>query len=97
MKFSDVATDTLDAMGVKYTTEMIDGELDFTECLLDRFQKPHQRFLLDFMTYTKTERYPVEISWLCVEFLASVAIGKPDHYFIPFFVAFIVYICKNKV
>ena len=95
MKFSDVAMDTLDAMGVEYTTETIDGELDFTECFLDRFQKPHQRFLLDFMTHTKTERYPVEISQLCVEFLASAAIGKPDQYIIPFSVAFID--CKNKL
>ena len=78
MNFPNTATDTLDAMGqVEYTTEMIDGELDFTECIMDRFQKPHQRFLLNFMTHTKIERYPVEISQLCVEFLTSAAIGRP--------------------
>ena len=95
MKFSDIATDTLDTLGIEYTIELIDGELDFTECFRDGFQKPHQKFLLDFMTHTKTEQYPLEISKLCVEFLASAAMGKPEQYIIPFSVAFIV--CKNKL
>ena len=90
MKFSDVAMETLDSLGIEYTMESIDGEMDFTECFRDRFQKPHQRFLLDFMTHTKTERYPEEISQLCIEILSSAAIGKPDRYIIPFSVAFIV-------
>ena len=94
MKFSNTATDTLDTLGIEYRTELIDGELDFNECFRDGFQKPHQKFLLDFMTHTKTERYPLKISQLCVEFLASAAIGKPEQYIIPFSVAFIV--CKNK-
>ena len=94
-KFSDIAMETLDSLGIEYTMESIDGELDFTECFRDQFQKPHQRFLLDFMTHTKTERYPPEISQLCVEFLSSAAIGKPDRYIIPFSVAFIV--SKNKL
>ena len=94
LNFPSTATDTLDTLGVEYTTEVIDGELDLTECFMDGFQKPHQRFLLDFVMHTKTERYPVEIFQLCVELLASAAIGKPDQYIIPFSVAFIV--CKNK-
>ena len=94
MKFSDAATENLDTLGVEYSTELINGELNFTKCFRDGFQKPHQRFLLDFMTHTKVERYPPEISQLCVEFLASAAVGKPEQYIIPFSVAFIV--CKSN-
>ena len=94
MKFSDAAIDNLDTLGIKYETELVDGELDFTESFRDGFQKPHQKFLLDFMTHAKMGRYPPAISQLCVEYLASAAIGKPKQYIIPFSVAFIV--CKNQ-
>lgn len=94
MKLSDAATESLDALGIEYKMELIDGDLDFTECFKDGFQKPHQKFFLDFMTHTRLERYPPEISQLCIEFLAAAAIGKPEQYIIPFSVAFIV--CKSE-
>ena len=94
MKLSDVATECLDALGIEYKTDVIDGELDLTEYLRDRFQKPHQKLFLDFIFHTRLECYPPEISQLCVEFLASVAIGKPEQYILPFSVAFIA--CKKK-
>ena len=94
MKLSDVATETLDTLGIEYKTDVIDGELDLTECFRDGFQKPHQKLFLDFIFHTRLECYPLEISQLCVEFLTSVAVGKPDQYIIPFSVAFIV--CKKK-
>ena len=91
MRFPDAAADDLRILGIEFETELIDGELDFTQCFRDGFQKPHQRFFLDFMTHTRMDRYPTAISQLCVEYLHTAAIGKPDKYIIPFSVAFIVY------
>ena len=95
-KLSDSVTDSLDTLGIEYKTESpIYAEIDCTDCFRDEFQKPHQKFILDFMTHTKLERYPPEISRLCIEYLASVAIGKPKQYLIQCSSAFIV--CKNAV
>ena len=94
IKLSDVTAESLDDMGIKYKTEVICAEIDYTECFRDGFQKPHQKFFLDFMTHTRLERYPPEISQLCIEYFASVAIGKPKQYVIPFSNAFIV--CKRE-
>ena len=44
MKLSDAATESLDTLGIEYKMELIDGDLDFTECFKDGFQKPHQKF-----------------------------------------------------
>ena len=91
MTFPDAVIDSLKKLGIGYyESELIPGELDFTECFQDGFQKPHQKFLLDFMTHTKMARYPPAISQVCIEFLTSASIGKPNKYIIPFSVAFIV-------
>ena len=74
-----------------YQIEMIDGEIDFTKCFRDGFQKPHQKFLLDFMTHTKMVRYPEAVKKLCIDFLRASAVGKPEKYILPFAVALIVY------
>ena len=92
MRFSNMAMDDLRSLGIGYETELIDGEwIDFTEYLKDGFQKPQQRFVLDFVTQTRMDCYPRAISELCVEYLRATAVGKPDKYIIPFSAAFIVY------
>ena len=93
-KLSDSVTDNLDALGIEYKTESIYAEMDCTDCFRDEFQKPHQKAFLNFMIHTKLECYPPEISQLCIEYLASVAIGKPKQYLIQCSCAFIV--CKNE-
>ena len=94
LKLSDSVTNNLDTLGIEYKTESIYAEMDFTDCFKDEFQKPHQKFFLDFMTHTKLECYPPEISQLCIKYLASISIGKPKQYLIPYSSAFIV--CKNE-
>ena len=89
MIFPDSVIESLKKLGIPYDTELIPGELDFTECFKDGFQKPHQKFLLDFMTHAKMIRYPPEISQVCIDFLSSASIGKPLKYIIPFSVALI--------
>ena len=94
LKLSDSVTDNLNTLGIEYKTESIDEEMDCTDSFRDEFQKPYQKAFLDFMIHTKLERYPPEISQLCIECLASVAVGKPKQYLIPLSSAFIV--CKNE-
>ena len=91
MTFTDALIDNLKKLGITYyESELIPGELDFTECFQDGFQKPHQKLILDFITHTKMARYPPTISQVCIEFLTSASIGKPQKYIIPFSVAFII-------
>ena len=94
IKLSDVTEESLDALGIKYNTEVICAELDLTECFRDGFQKPHQKVFLDFLTHTRLERYPPAVSQLCIEFLGSIAIGQPKECVIPISNGFIV--CKNE-
>ena len=89
MKLDDSVMENLSELGIPYKVESIAGELDFTECFKDNFQKPGQKFLLDFLAHTKLIRYPPEIGKLCIDFIASVAVGKPDRYIMPFDLAFI--------
>ena len=83
----DNVVETLNNLGIHYESQLIDGELDLTEHFQDGFKKPHQRFLLDFLTHTKLQRYPEEIFQACIDYLESVAVGKPERYTIHFSVA----------
>ena len=49
INLSDAAEESLDALGIKYKKDVIDGEMDYTECYRDGFQKLHQKLLLDFI------------------------------------------------
>ena len=89
MKLDDSVMESLSELGIPYKVEFVPGELDFTESFKDDFQKPKHKFLLDFVAHTKLIRYPPEIGKLCIDFIASVAVGKPDRYIMPFDVAFI--------
>ena len=94
LKLSDSVTDNLDALGIEYKTESIYAEMNFTECFRDGFEKPHQKFFLNFMTQTKLECYPPAVFQVCIEYLASIAIGKPKQYLIPY--SYAVIVCKKE-
>ena len=94
MKLSDSITESLNTLGIKYKTESIYTALDCTDSFRDEFQKPRQKNFLDFLVHVKLERYPPEISQLCIEYLDSVAIGKPKQYLLQCSLDFIVY--KNE-
>lgn len=92
MAFSDSIINTLEELGIAYETEpLIPGELDFTECFAEGFQKPHQKFVLDFLTHTKMAHYPPAVAQVCIDFLTSTAVGRPQKYIVPFSVAFIIF------
>ena len=86
MKFYDNFVEILNHLGITYETEVIDGEQDYTDCFRDGFQKPHQKYLLDFITLAKTANYPQAISEACVCFLTSACVHrkKPDQHVVPF-------------
>ena len=94
IKLFDVTEESLDALGMKYETEVIYAEYGFTESIRNGFQKPHQKVFLDFMTHTMLERYPPAISQLCIEYFTSLAVGQPEQYLVPMSIAFI--ICKKE-
>ena len=91
MIFPESIFENLNNLGIHYESQLIDGELDLTECFKEGFKEPHQRFLLDFIAHTKLQRYPEEFSQVCIDYTESVAVGKPEHYIIHFSAAFIVY------
>ena len=91
MIFPERVVENLDSLSISYDTHLIDGELDLTRSFQERFEKPHQAFLLDFMTHTKMARYPAEIRKTCIDYLALAAVGKPERYTMLFSVAFIVF------
>ena len=90
LKLSDSVIETLDKLGIKYEVDMIEGENDLTECFKDGFQKPHQKYVLDFITHAKMDRYPTAVVQTCIDYLSSVANGKPEQYRVPRVTAFIV-------
>ena len=81
---SDSITESLDlAQGLKYEVEMVEGDFDVTESFKDGFTKPHQKHILDYLTHTKVDRYPPAVSQTCVDYLSSVAKGRPEEYRVP--------------
>ena len=80
IKFSDDVTNALTTMGIRYRQLETKTPFDLTDCFEDDFQLPHQKHILDFLTHTKLNRYPPTIRKTCVEYLSSIATGKPQEY-----------------
>lgn len=70
-------------MGIKHDMEIVPGDIDLTESFKDGFTKSHQKCMLEFLTHTKTDRYPPAVAQACVDYLSSVAVGKPERYMVP--------------
>ena len=90
LNFSESALENLDKLGIEYKVETIKGEVDFTEYFRDESQKSNQKHLMDFTTHTKIEHYPPAVYQTCMDYLASIANGKPKQYIFPFSTDFIV-------
>ena len=74
--------------------DLISGSNDMTESFKVGFDKPPHKYLLDFVTHTKLERYPPAVAQTCIDYLSSVAKGKPQQYKVPRSTAII--ICRNQ-
>ena len=94
LKFSSSITESLDGLDISYEMDTVDGVVDMSECFKDGFDKPHHKYLLEFVTHTKLERYPPVIAQTCIDYLSSVAKGKPEQHMVPRTTAVI--ICYNQ-
>ena len=80
MSFADSVVRVLSSQTKKFDMETIIGFEDFTECFKDDFEKPAHKKLLGFLTHTDIEQYPPAVVKTCIDYLASVAEGKPREY-----------------
>ena len=92
MKVFEDVVENLDKLGIDYKIELIDGELDLTECFRNEFQKPHQKSLLNFIASTNLSNYPDAVTKLCKDYLKSMCKRNlRDQYVVP--VVYSVIIC----
>ena len=76
-------TSALDNMEVTYTMETpADIGLDLTPCFKEEFKHPFHKVVLDFIAQTKMAQYPPTVFQVSVDYLHSIAQGKPDKYVI---------------
>ena len=63
--------------------DLVEGCMDLTDCFKNEFKEPRHKYLLDFLTHTRMDRYPPAVTQTCIDYLSSVAIGKPEEYKVP--------------
>ena len=95
LKFSDSVIESLATLGEKYTVELVEGFTDLTDCFKNDFKEPRHKYVLDFATHTRMDRYPPDVAQTCIDYLSSVAVGKPELYKGPCTTAIIM--SKNPV
>ena len=83
LKFSDSVIESLNTLGAKHEVDLVEGYVDLTECFKKEFKEPRHKYLLDFITHTRMDHYPPAVAQTCIDYLSSVAIGKPEHYKVP--------------
>jgi 2-polyprenyl-3-methyl-5-hydroxy-6-metoxy-1,4-benzoquinol methylase len=76
-------TQALDSLGVSYTRDSTAGVIDLTSCFMGGFQQPNHKRILDFMAHAKLSSYPPAIAETCIQYLSSIAYGKPEKFLIP--------------
>ena len=80
LKFSDSVIESLNTLGEKYEVELVEGYIDLADCFKNDFKEPQYKYVLDFATHTRMDRYPTAITQTCIDYLLSAAIGKPEQY-----------------
>ena len=83
LNMSNSVLESLNTLGIKHKMEVIAGEIDLTESFKDDFTKSHQKYILDFLTHTETDRYPPAVAQTCIDYLSSISKGKPEQYKVP--------------
>ena len=80
LQFSDSVIKSLNNLGEKHEVELVEGYMDLTDCFKNEFKEPRHKYFLDFTTHTRMDRYPPAVIQTCIDYLSSVAIGKPEEY-----------------
>ena len=83
LKFSDSIIESLNTLDETYEIESIEGDSNLTDCFKNDFKEPRHKYLLDFTTHTRMDRYPPAVTQTCIDYLSSVATGKPEQYKVP--------------
>ena len=66
-------------MEVTYTMETPSKlPLDMTQCFKEEFNSPSHRIVVDFISQTKMAQYPASVFQVSIDYLYSIAEGKPD-------------------
>ena len=60
--------------------ELVEGYNDITDCFKNDFKEPRHKYVLDFSTHTRMDRYPPAVAQTCIDYLSSAAKGKPEQY-----------------
>ena len=83
LKLSDSVIESLNNLGEKYEVELVEGCNDLSDCFKNGFKEPRHKYVLDFATHTRMDRYPPAVTQICIDYLSSVAKGKPEQYKVP--------------
>ena len=80
LQFSDSVIKSLNTLGEEYEMELVEGYNDITDCFKNDFKEPRHKYVLDFSTHTRMDRYPPAVAQTCIDYLSSAAKGKPEQY-----------------
>ena len=76
--FSDSIIEILDKMGIEYHLEVSQGPCDVTHCFKRGFKSPSDRYFLGHMSHTKMRKQPPMVVQKCIDYISSIAEGKPE-------------------
>ena len=65
----------LNKLGLKYTEVVLPGEFNVAPYVKENFSSRSGRNVLNFICHTKLERYPPEVTELCIEYFADLYKG----------------------
>jgi hypothetical protein len=89
LQFSDSVIESLNTLGEKHEEELVEGCVELTGCFKNNFKEPRHKYILDFLTHSRIDHYPPAVTQTCIDYLSTVATGKPEQYKVPCTVAVI--------
>ena len=77
------AVKVLKDIGISYQLQDFCTKLDLSSCFKDGWSSNISRFVLDFICGTNLNRYPDNISKLCIAYLAAAISEGPEEFVLP--------------
>ena len=74
-RFAADLVEELNKLGVKYTEVVLPGEFNVAPYVKEKFSSRSGRNVLNFICHTKLERYPPEVTELCIEYFTDLYKG----------------------
>ena len=82
LTFAEDVMALLRGLKIPYATDRISGEIDLTKCFNDGFKETCHKWVLNFLIHAKLSNFPPSVTEICIEYLSSVAQGKPEKHII---------------